>query len=398
MKILYVTELWSGFEDFIVNGKTEITGMPSFMKPLKYFLESEELDIDFVVIGKDKRDLNINVDWLKRSNFFWVNNKSFLKIFALRKIITSGKYDFVYGQGEAGGWGNIACILTKTPFGIRYYGTFLARHLNDSYLRFAMRNLLATVTYNIPKKFMLITNDGTKGDLVYQKLCVLKKLYTFNFWLNGVEKNEKIEANTNYSELLKSYGIKESDTIFLYPARYDPWKRQDLAIDILNEINKKYAKAIKLVFCGHQYNKEYLNTLEQKSKQYNLTDNIIFMDAVDAKSLRSLTQNASIVFSLYDLSNLGNVLIEASLRGALIFTLDDGTTSFLVEDGVTGISIKKDKNFVSNAASRIIEVLQDEQKSGDMKSKIRLRAQSTFLTWQERAQKEKELILASIKQ
>lgn len=398
MKVLYVTELWCGFEDFIINGKTEITGMPSFMKPLKYFLESEEFEIDFVVIGKEERDLNIKVDWLKQSTFFWVNNKSFFKVYPLYKIIKSGKYDFVYGQGEGGGWGNIACLLTKTPFGMRYYGTFLARYLDDSYLRFALRNLLATITYNIPKKFMLITNDGTKGDLVYEKLCISKKLYTFNFWLNGVDKTEKVEKNNNYVQLLSSYGIKESDTIFLYPARYDPWKRQDLAIDILNEINNEYSKTIKLIFCGHKYDKEYLNTLEQKSKLYNLAENIIFMDAVDAKNLRSLTHCASVVFSLYDLSNLGNVFIEASLRGALIFTINDGTTSFLVEDNVTGISIKKDENFISNAAKRIIEVLQDERRSADMKTKLKARAHSTFLTWEGRAQKEKELILASIKQ
>lgn len=348
--------------------------------------------IDFALIVKEQKKLVINAEWLKGSIYFWINRPSFLKIFLLVKIIGKGKYDFIYGHGGGGGWGNMAALIARKPFGMRYYGTFLSSHLEEGYLRFMRRNLLKTIVYNLPKCFMLMTNDGTKGDLVYNKLCLNKRLYEFNFWLNGVNKNDSLEKSGTFYGMLKELSIQPDDLILLYPARYDPWKRQDLAIEILHNLRLKGQLKFKLLFFGHKNNVKYYDKLLGLVDSYKLHGNVIFSAPIDSEILRCLMSMSFATLAFYSFSNLGNVLIEASLAGAFVITIKDGSTDFLIENEVTGLTLPLEGDYISCFAYNIIDYSAHEEKRRKMSLNLKSRADNIFLDWDQRSEKEIALI------
>ena len=380
----------------ISRGKVEASGMPSFIYPLKTMINEKGYLIDFAIIVRSPRGINISVSWLKNSQYFWVYNPSILKLITLLKIIRKGKYDFIYGHGGGGGWGNFAALVARKPFGMRYYGTFLSQHLDDNYFRFFRRNLLKSVVYNLPKKFMIVTNDGTKGDLVYKKLCLNKKAYVFKFWLNGVNKalngdNERHVNPVSYQSII------DSDTkILLYPARYDPWKRQELALEILHELKLRNNNDFSLIFCGHKYDMDYYEKLLSMTSSLGLDESVLFFDPFEPELLAKLMERSFAVLSLYNFSNLGNVMIEAAQRGSFLITLKDGSTDFLIENDVTGVSISFDSSTVGTIADRLHYYASNEELTMQIKKNLQKRAEEIFLTWADRALQEINLIEESI--
>ena len=396
MKILYVTELWNGFEDLISRGEFEASGMPSFIYPLKTMINDKGYLIDFAIIVRCPREFNINVSWLKNSRYFWVNRRSFIKVITLIKVIRKGKYDFVYGHGGGGGWGNLAALIARKPFGMRYYGTFLGQHLNDSYFRFFRRNLLKSIVYNLPKKFMIITNDGTKGDLVYKKLCLNKKAYAFKFWLNGVNKSSGYDKERQVNIASSEFILDANTKILLYPARYDPWKRQELAIEVLHELKRRYNKDFTLIFCGHKYDVNYYEKLLKVTSSLGLVESVLFFDPFQTEVLSLLMERSFAVLSLYKFSNLGNVMIEAAQRGSFVITVKDGSSDFLVENDVTGVSIPYDSSIAATIADRLHYYASNDELTIQIRKNLQKRADEIFLTWEERALQEINLIEESI--
>lgn len=388
MHILYITELWDGFEDLICKGQNEALGMPSFVIPLKKMIVREGFTVDFAIVVKKSRTLNIGAEWLKNSKYYWVTKKSFIKVFTIIGIIKNNKYDFIYGHGGGGGWGNISALITGKPFGMRYYGTFLAKYLSDSYPRFFGRNLLKSIVYNLPKEFLLMTNDGTKGDLVYNKLCLNTKLYTFHFWLNGIEKSNAGTTDKYFPSLLHSLAINSTTNLLLFPARYDSWKRQHLAVEIMKELHSSCEEKFQLLFCGHKYDQKYYNEIVDLVSSYGLENHIFFRGPIPQLDLSKLMANSFGVFSLYDFSNLGNVMIEASIAGAFIITIQDGSTDCLIENDITGIALPFDESYVKNVSNKLIHYYKNSESVTEIKNNVRLRADALFLSWDQRSQNE----------
>ena len=396
MKILYITELWNGFEDLICRGKPEAAGMPSFIYPLKEMIINRGFLIDFAIVTKEPRELNIGAAWLMDSNYCWVVDRSFLKIFTLFRIIQRGKYDFIYGHGGGGGWGNFAAILARKPFGMRYYGTFLAQHLDENNFKFFSRNLLKSFVYNLPKCFMLMTNDGTKGDRVYNRLCLNKRSYVFKFWLNGVNESTEEGNNDAYQSVITKIKLKSIDRLLLYPSRYDPWKRQEFALEIMKELSNNSNNKFTLMYCGHKYDQEYFNRLVNLVSSDGLKDYVVFSDTIEPQALRELMQKAFAVFSFYEFSNLGNVIIEASTSGSFVVTIKDGSTDFLIENGVTGISLPDDKNYIPSVAAQLVYYSENPELRNVLRDNLQQRADRIFMSWKERSRNEINLIENSI--
>ncbi len=389
MKILYVTDPHSGFCDLIYEGLTSARGMPAFIEPLKYFIKLGH-EIDFVLIPSEKKKLNINVEWLKGCNFHWVNQYSFLKILSLIKIIKSNDYDFVYGHHVAGVWGNIAANACNIPTGLRYYGTFLGKELENNILSSFKSSPLEALSYYLPKKFLITTNDGTKGDLVQQKICPSNKLYDFYYLLNGVEFSDReTYSKEKLNSLLHDLGIESNQKIVFFPCRYDSWKRHDIAIKAFKKIKNLGHIDIKIIFCGHKSDAIYFANLIELSSSLGLGNDIIFAEQLPKTSLNLLFFYSLATLSLYDYSNLGNVFIEATVAGAMLIVRDDNTTSFLIEDGETGLYANNEDEL----ADKIIMLAENPMIRQKIKERLLLKSRDFFQDWESRSDTELKIIL-----
>lgn len=396
MKILYVTPLWSGFEDLLFRGCSKARGMPAFIKPLKKLLELGHI-IDFVIACPVSKqgDLNINVEWLKNSKIYFVawNRKGLNGLFScinlfrsINNLININDYDFVYGHGSIGVVGCIVANRHGISCGQRLYGTFLADEVSKKTRYYiALKYPLEYLSFTTPKKFLIITNDGTRGDFVKKKL-VKNNPYTFYYLLNGVDIQDK-------NEVVLIDEINEIKKPFLfYPARIDKWKRQHLAVDILRHVHEAGKKDVHLYFAGHISDQAYWIYLQEVINKYKLAEYVKYLGVLNENNLSWCYTNCLAVLSLYDVANLGNVVIEALSAGSIVVAPKDGSVDNIIEDNYNGFLI----NTPENGAQHICELLDDPKKVIAMRKRALARAKEIFISWEERSMKEVDIICSAV--
>lgn len=397
MKILYITPPLYGFRECLFDGATEINGLPSFNKPLKKLIE-EGNEIHFVILYNTEtiEPFNIKADWLSESqikeclHYDTRITRRLLNIIEIRKkvnnLIKSEKYDFVYGHGSASSIVRKVAMNKNIPFGQRLYGTFLWNEIQKyGYLKSSFKHLIEYLTFKTRKSFLLITNDGSRGDLVYNKIAKNKSLYEFLYWINGVNRVTDISDD----ELLK-YKQKLVDKPFIfYVARFDEWKQQERAVRILRVL-KKNNKDLHLYLAGppEKGNPSYFNYIMRCIDEWDLNDNVTYMGNIDAKTINIMCKLAVASLSLYNVCNLTNVFHEMLAAGAVVIVKNDGVVNEFIKNGVNGFLVDSEEDAIN-----IIEELINNK---DLVSLIRenaiITSNSRIKTWEERIQDEIDLI------
>ena len=399
MKILYVTPLVAGFED-ILNGKTESRGLPSFIFPLRELLRRGH-QTDIILISDYNKAFDIKADWISADhiianiNHDLVSTKgiqrtvnkvcSFIELlYILAKCLGSHTYDFVYCHGTAALTGNLMANLFRVRCGYRIYGTVNLINRIQKYGR--MKTMLLspvyTAIFNLRKEFMIITDDGTHGDQVYDQLCFRKK-YKSYFWLNGVDK----EIDYGGCRLF----VPEKPYLF-HAARICRNKVQHRDVMLLRMLHKKGRK-LHLYFAGHIVDEKYRQEMEEYIDKNDLKGYVTFLGDIKREDLQNYAVNA-VAVPLFDrYSNQGNVFLECAMAGAVIITYHEKPLERFIKNGENGY-------FVHNGheACRIIESLCDMDKDARKKiaEKLKIVAGKTLLSWDERVRKEIQLIETAV--
>jgi glycosyltransferase involved in cell wall biosynthesis len=94
------------------------------------------------------------------------------------------------------------------------------------------------------------------------------------------------------------------------------------------------------------------------------------------------------VLSLYRVSNLGNVSLEALACGAVLVTWDDGSVAGIVQDGISGFLA----HTPVDAAERIGLLLQKPELAASIRQAAKETAAKHFSSWDSRAAREVEMI------
>ena len=118
-----------------------------------------------------------------------------------------------------------------------------------------------------------------------------------------------------------------------------------------------------------------------------------YVGKLGRQNLFKYLHNSIAVLSLYQFSNLGNVVIEALSVGAVVVAIDDGSLIGVVEDGNNGILI----HTAEEAAECINRLLKKPDQASLIGNRAKERAVEQFLSWENRAMKEVNIIEESIK-
>lgn len=394
MKILYVTPLVAGFED-ILRGKSESRGLPSFIFPLKELIKRGHT-VDIILVSNYRESINIKVDWIKNENVIaninnnMVNGKKIVRIVnkmkslctlskVMKKCMKSRKYNFVYCHGTAALFGNIYANKFKVPCGYRVYGTIqLAKSIREKgIVRTAFLFPVYFAIFNLKKNYMLITDDGTEGDYVYNRFA-LKKFFPLYFWLNGINKN----INYSKCQLL----LPEENYIF-HAARISRPKAQHNDIELLHVLHEK-SVGIRLYLAGHIEEREYKEELDEMIHQYKLEEYVIFLGDINREDLQNYARNAVAVPLLAEF-NQGNVIYECMIAGTIVVTYYEKPLARFVSHGENGYFVK-DVREAANIIAHLCEMSKSEREA------IKLRASEkidkSLLTWEQRTAKEIMLI------
>ena len=176
---------------------------------------------------------------------------------------------------------------------------------------------------------VIMTDDGTQGDRILKELgnespCMFVK--------NGLELLEidlpKKIASFNRAEFRKAIGIQDQEHMFLTVSRLENWKKVERTIYGFSDYIK-LGYSGKLVIVGDGPCKQMLKNLSQELK---IEQYVTFVGSVAHNEVYEYMMACDTFVSLYDLSNVGNPLLEAMTLGKCIVTLDVGDTKKLIKN------------------------------------------------------------------
>lgn len=268
-------------------------------------------------------------------------------------------------------------VKMSVPFVSRFQGTILCgrkQNIIDK-IRFPLHYQALKTTSDL----MIMTDDGTQGLKIVKELG--NPMENIVFWKNGLdllEKDYNDICNFNKIEFRNSFGIQENDFVLLTVSRLAEWKRVDRAIRIISD--EKLAEcSIKLVIVGDG---SCRHSLEQLCKDLRVSDKVIFVGSQLQKEVYQFMLMADLFLSLYDISNVGNPLLESMILGLPAITLDVGDTNTIISNGNNGLLVQPDKQ--AELPELILDLISDKEKRKELGRCARKYALNHFYTWKKR--------------
>jgi len=273
--------------------------------------------------------------------------------------------------------------IYKVPNIGRVYGVGCYQNILEGTKSQIMRCWYEIIALKTPVDLLIITNDGTRGDMVAKKLGVCPE--KVRFWMNGVDKDNYLPEFDN-ERFKESLNISPDTNIILTVSRLEGWKHVDRIINAMPSICTKNRKVICIVV-GDGSQRVKLETL---AKKLNVDSSVKFVGAVSHDKVIDFINSADIFISLYDMSNLSNSVFEAMTCGKCVVTLDVGGTNEIIKNFKNGILLTQEN--LGRLAYVIDMLLNNVELRSRLGTNARKYGLQHFVTWEERGKKEVKAI------
>ena len=308
-------------------------------------------------------------------------------LFRALKLIKTNEYAVLYGYEHIGTstvsllkiLGKVKNIVTVS----RFQGTWMSLYYkNKRYFK-----LLLNIDFYLAMRFKsdlcIMTDDGTQGDFIMNKTNPNHP--DFRFWVNGVDfpspNNELVEQITADYKL-------ENKLSLISVSRLESWKRVDRVIEIVRHFCEKfphYRDELVYLIVGEGIDRP---RLEKMVDDFKLKDQIKFIGAVPNEQVSSYFKACKVFMSFYDLSNVGNPLLEAMRMQKVIMTLANGDTPKWISHEKTGFIYALENDFFSEASNDLAMLIDDSSVMGKLANDLMNFSNNHLWTWQERFEEE----------
>jgi len=220
-----------------------------------------------------------------------------------------------------------------------------------------------------------MTNDGTQGDKVMEYFKVPED--KIRFWFNGIDLPKEIKA----SDFIKINGAKvelKNKKVIVTLSRLASWKRVDRIISVMPCIVSRVKNVI-LIIIGDGEEKEILVKM---TKKLNIEEYVKFVGSQQHSKALEILKRADMFVSLYDLSNVGNPLLESMKLGRCILTLNNGDTGSIIKNNYNGILLEYDD--LNDLCKYVVNVLNDSKKIKYLGNNALRFAKENFFSWEKR--------------
>jgi glycosyltransferase involved in cell wall biosynthesis len=157
----------------------------------------------------------------------------------------------------------------------------------------------------------------------------------------------------------------ENSFIVGFVGRINEAKGQYLLIEALKRLKVKNLD-IKVYFVGHAMNEEYLNSLKQKVKSYNLEKEVNFLGFVNEPS--KFMQICDVIVAASKNETFGLVVIEAMKNQTAIIASNSGGFLEIIDNRINGLLFENEN--IEDLALKIEELYNDK----DLKDNLVLEA------------------------
>jgi glycosyltransferase involved in cell wall biosynthesis len=302
-----------------------------------------------------------------------------------RRVLQERNHDLIYGYEVHG---VLAARMLRAherlPLVARFQGTVMHPHL-DNRLSLA-RRYEEVVALKTPADLYVMTDDGTQGDRVLERLNPASKP-RIRFWRNGLDLQHcRPPTPEEALQARQSLGLAPDDFVLVTSSRLARWKRVDRAIDAVALLRSKGVHA-RLVVVGD--GEERVN-LERQAAERLVRDVVTFTGGVPQAHVQRYLWAADVFLSTSELSNVGNPLLEAMLAARCILTLDEGDTCNLIRDDDTGVLLSTgDPMAIAGALASLHADPQRRQRLADGALAL---ARREFWSWDQRLDAEVEAV------
>jgi glycosyltransferase involved in cell wall biosynthesis len=356
-----------------------------------YFLTSNNSDSSFHNLHKNIHIINLNSKLnrfksIKYLRFFinpiwWLYFQIGMIVLGSR-ILRKYRIDLLYGYEVIGvPAAKFLSFIFKKPFVSRFQGTILMPKMKSYFWQ--IRHWHHVIGLKIEADITIMTNDGTEGDKVLKYLN--RDMQKVKFWINGVD---KIKNSTNFDYLAYKHkmGFDKDIVTILCVSRLVHWKRVDRIICAMQYIIPAFRNA-RLLIVGDGPERK---NLEDLVSSLSLSNCVIFIGSIPHHEVHKYYSLTDLFVSFYDLSNVGNPLLEAMVQGLCIVTINTGDTEKFIHNEKNGILLENCK--IENIAEVVSSLLMDKKKRIRLGAGAKEFAEKNFWSWEDRINAEIETI------
>lgn len=306
------------------------------------------------------------------------------------KVLNENKIDIIYGYEGPGVLAvrilNFFRKTKKSKIVTRFQGTWLTKYFKDKQILKIIFYFDFILALRTKASLCIMTDDGTQGDYIFKKLNP-KAINNFRFWTNGVDE-QKLSLN-DYSDLVSKFK-KNGEFIMLSVSRLENWKKVERNILIFSKLIKNYnLKNIKYIIVGDGNQKDKYQELVVKE---GIENYVYFTGGLINSEVKRYLNLSDIFISMYDLSNVGNPLLEAIRANKIIFTLNNGDTGKWINHYKNGFIYNINENLYDNVAKDIYTLLNDNKLQEVIKENIILTEKEKLRNWEERMREEVQTV------
>lgn len=310
-------------------------------------------------------------------SYFQLNIKYFIAGLCLRK-----KPDVIYVSSNLPTIaGYLLSKYYRIPYIQRQYGTFLYPKLSN-WLEL-IKYHAEVISFLLPAQKFIITDDGTYGDKVAEYFNIPNEKILF--LKNGIDKDGKELCKEECRKyIIEKLKLSPNAFLTIMVSRLVKWKRVDRAINVFNMIEDKDTF---LLIIGDGEEREHYESLKNNS-------NIIFLGALSNLEVQKYMAACDLFLSLYDLSNLGNPLLEAMNAGLPIITLDNGNTKSVYKNkNLVLLPYLSEEEIVKNVYDNILFLKDNIELRSKIAENAKLYAKEEIFSWKDRISIEVKEIL-----
>jgi glycosyltransferase involved in cell wall biosynthesis len=386
-RILYISPFWTGVQPFFTQAKERFTGMPAFSQVLMQLMADNDSEVHVLFFTRKKLSIHLHPNWKDKVRVHVIRYPTLflllllLPFFVLRVALyaVGHNIDIIFGHGSIGAIGGLASKVAGKPYIQRIYGTFLINEIKRSKAMLFLRHPLEFLSFWLPTKATVITNDGTHGDRVFERINGSQA--NLHFMLNGVSKEGVME-----------YQPAVGEKKITYVARVDRWKRQHLIVEVAHQLKQQKIDDIRFKVIGPIISETYLGEINALIQRYGLDEQVEIVGAVEAEEAKKEIATSLLTCSFYHTSNLGNVALESLVAGVPLLAVNCLQSMNSIPKK-TFVEVPEDPVLI---AQRIRELLENPAELKLVSEEAKRWAKLELMTWRERSDSEIEILFNHI--
>ena len=263
--------------------------------------------------------------------------------------------------------------VLRRPNVTRLFGTHLAPVQGVRLLG----HLWELAAFKAPADLIVLTNDGTLGDVVARRLRVPPE--RLRFLMNGVDEAFFAPSSpTEQRQVKASLGLRQSTSLVVFAQHLISSHRADVLVDAVAEARGRGVD-VAAALAGDGPERP---ALEARIAAAAVSDRVLLLGDVPRSRIRELLSAADAVVSLDELSNVVNSVLEGLAAGIPVIATATGGTRSLLTDGVDAIVLPRPDPL--ELAGALTSIACDPALGARLRAGARATASQRLQIWPER--------------